>query len=181
MTPHAAYAGPRIALHWIMLVLLAAVYGCIELREAFPRGSEPRELLKAWHFSLGLSVFVLVWMRLLARALWPTPPTVSERSRWQQRASAWVHAALYALMIFMPLAGWMLLSAEGKTVPFFGWGLPTLPGIAPEWADRIEQVHETVGVGGYWLIGVHASAALVHHYLLRDTTLQRMLPRLTQR
>ena len=67
MSPSPRYASLSIALHWLMLVLLVAVYACIELRELFPRGSEPRELIKTWHFMLGMLVLVLVTARLWAR------------------------------------------------------------------------------------------------------------------
>lgn len=63
----------------LMLLLFIAVYACIELRELYPKGSDPREALKSWHFMLGLSVFVLVWLRLFARVTSATPrciPTV---------------------------------------------------------------------------------------------------------
>ena len=50
------YARASIVLHWLMLVLMAAVYACIELRVLFERGSDVREGFKAWHFSLGLCV-----------------------------------------------------------------------------------------------------------------------------
>ena len=56
-----------------MLLLLIAVYACIELREIYPKGSDPREALKTWHFMLGLSVFVLVWLRLLVNITSPDP------------------------------------------------------------------------------------------------------------
>lgn len=58
------YGSLSIAMHWLMLALLVAVYACIELREFYPKGSDPREALKQWHFMLGLAVFVLVWLRL---------------------------------------------------------------------------------------------------------------------
>ena len=54
------YSTASIALHWLMVLLFVAVYATIELREFYPKGSVPREALKAWHFMLGLSVFVLV-------------------------------------------------------------------------------------------------------------------------
>ena len=60
-----------ILMHWLMLALLAAVYACIELREFYPRGSEIRDALKTWHFMLGSSVFLLVWVRLIARGVSP--------------------------------------------------------------------------------------------------------------
>jgi cytochrome b561 len=76
----------------------------------------------------------------------------------------------------MPLLGWLMMSAKGKAVPFFGLQLPAL--IAPDkaLAHNFEDIHEAVGVIGYYLIGLHAGAALFHHYLMRDNTLRRMLP-----
>jgi cytochrome b561 len=169
------YGKLTIALHWFMFALLAAVYACIELRELFPRGSDPRNLLKTWHFMLGLSVFALVWVRLAARLAGGTPPITPPPPALLALAGKVVHVALYALMIAMPIGGWLILSAEGEPVPFWGLTLPPLVGPNEELAELIEEIHETAGTVGYWLIGLHAAAALFHHYVLRDNTLRRML------
>jgi len=172
----AGYGRVSIVLHWLMLVLLAAVYACIEARELFEKGSLPRETLKSWHFMLGLLVFLLVWVRLVARLTYRRPPITPAPPRWQQVASTAVHVSLYAFMIGMPLAGWLVLSAAGKPVPFFGLAWPALAGPDRMLASWTKELHETVGEAGYWLIGAHALAALLHHYLRRDDTLRRMLP-----
>ena len=171
------YSTLTIALHWFMLALLAAVYACIELREFWPKGSDPRELLKTWHFMLGLSVLLLVWVRLAARLGGGTPPIEPAPPAWQNLLAKGVHIALYALMIGMPIGGWLILSGEGKPIPFFGFELPALVGPNEELAEQIEEIHETGGVVGYWLIGLHAAAALFHHYIKRDNTLLRMTGR----
>ena len=168
------YSAASIALHWLMLLLIVGVYAAIEFREAFPRGSEPREALKAWHFMLGLSVFGLVWLRLAARLVWAAPH--SEGPALQQFAAKATHFALYLFMIAMPIAGWLILSAEGKPIPFFGMELPALVGENKQLAEGVEEVHEIGGTIGYWLIGIHAAASLFHHYVLRDRVLMRMLP-----
>lgn len=173
LRPPRAFSRLSIALHWLMLALLAAVYACIELRELYPRGSDPREALKTWHFMLGLSVFVLVWVRVAARALSPRAPVPRT---WAAPLATAVHLALYGLMVAMPLMGWTVLSAEGDPVPFFGLTLPPLVGPDEGLGGRVEELHETLGVAGYWLIGLHAAASLFHHYVLRDGTLRRMLP-----
>lgn len=170
------YGSLSIALHWLMLVLLIGVYACIELKGNFPKGSEPRELLKQWHFMLGLSVFALVWLRLLARIIAPTPKIVPAIPAWQAIPAKLMHAALYALMIGAPLAGWLILSAAGKPIPFFGLELPPLVDKNPDLAGQIKELHELAGTAGYWLIGLHAAAGLFHHYVSRDNTLTRMLP-----
>jgi cytochrome b561 len=169
------YGTLTITLHWLMLVLLAAVYACMELREIWPRGSDPRELIKTWHYMLGLSVFALVWVRIVARLAGTTPPIVPPIPAWQHWGAQATHGLLYLLMIALPLAGWTILSAEGEPVPFFGLTLPPLTGANEALAEQVEELHETGGTLGYWLIGLHAVAALFHHYVRRDNTLRRML------
>ncbi len=171
------YSRLSISLHWLMLLLIAATYACIELREFYPRGSDPREALKSWHFMLGLSILMLVLVRIAARFLASAPPIVPAPSVWQQRLAKLVHLALYLLMIGMPIAGWLILSAKGKPIPFFGLELPALINPDKALAEWIQEIHETAGLVGYYLIGLHALAALFHHYLVRDNTLTRMLPR----
>ncbi|MDP3141776.1 MAG: cytochrome b/b6 domain-containing protein, partial [Methylotenera sp.] len=72
---------------------------------------------------------------------------------------------------------WLLLSAAGKPIPFFGLELPALVSKNKNLADLIKQIHETGGTVGYFLVGFHAVAALFHHYVVRDNTLLRMLPK----
>lgn len=170
------YSVLSIRLHWLMVVLIAAVYGCIELRELFEKGSDPRETLKALHFMLGLTVLILVAVRIYARLTGPTPPIVPEPPKWQMLLAKAAHLALYLLMIGMPIAGWVLLSAAGKPIPFFGLHLPALLGESKSLAKTIKEIHETGGTLGYFLIALHAAAALFHHYFMRDNTLRRMLP-----
>jgi superoxide oxidase len=171
------YSTLSIGLHWFMLMLLAAVYACAELRDFFPRGSDTVQALKTWHYTLGLSVLAVVLLRVAARALGPTPAITPAPPRWQLRLATVLQVALYALMFCLPLAGWLMLSARGTPIPFFGLQLPALIAKNKDTADFIKEVHETGAAVGYFLIGAHAAAALFHHYFLRDNTLRRMLPR----
>jgi cytochrome b561 len=171
------YGWLSIAVHWLMLLLIAATYACIELREIYPKGSDPREALKAWHYMLGLSVLALVWLRLAIHLIGPVPQTRPEPPAWQKLSAKLMHFALYVLMIGAPIAGWLILSAESQPIPFFGLELPPLTGENKQLADGVEEIHELLGTVGYFLIGLHAAAALFHHYVLRDDTLTRILPR----
>ncbi len=173
----ARYGSISIGLHWLMFLLIAAVYACIELRGLLPKGDELRDTLKIWHFMLGLSVFFLVLLRLLARLLsGPAPRIAPPAARWQELLGTAVHYALYGLMLGLPLAGWLILSLAGKPIPFFGLELPALAAENKELSKQIKEIHETAGTVGYYLIGLHALAALFHHHFLRDNTLLRMLP-----
>jgi cytochrome b561 len=171
------YGSISIGLHWLMLLLIAAVYACIELRGLFPKGSDPREAMKAWHFMLGLSVLFLVMLRIAVRVTSPSPRIVPESPKWQELLAKLMHLALYALMIGLPLVGWLLLSAAGKPIPFYGLQLPALIAENKGLAETIKEVHEAGGTIGYVLIGLHAAAGLFHHYVVKDNTLLRMLPK----
>ena len=167
------YSALRIALHWLMVLLVVGVYATINLSDAFPKGSSARDGLKTWHFMLGLSVLALVLIRVLARWAQPGPPELPGPD-WQMWLARAVHWGLYVFMIGMPLAGWLILSTAGKPVPFFGFELPAL--LAPDKAlsRQIKDVHGAVATIGYFVIGLHAAGALFHHYVLKDSTLRRM-------
>lgn len=170
------YGGLSIGIHWIMVLLFIGIYGAVNLHDLFEKGSALRDGLMTWHFMLGLLVFTLVWLRLATRLSGPTPAIVPQLPRLQLQSSKLLHLALYLLMIGMPLTGWLMLSAAGKSIPFFGLELPPLIGENKELSKQIKELHETVGTTGYFLIGLHTVAALYHHYIKRDNTLMRMLP-----
>ena len=168
------YAAVSVWLHWLMVLMFIAVYSTIELRVLFPRGSEDRELIKTAHFLLGLSVFVLVWFRILARVVTSTPSR-ENYGKFQTYLSKFVFFALYGLMAVMPILGWSVVSAEGHIINILGFELPTLIDTNKELAHDIEEIHETLGKVGYGIIAIHALAALGHHYIKKDNTLKRML------
>lgn len=170
------YNSFSIVLHWLMLILIVTVFGSIELRELFDKGTETREAFKMWHFMLGLSVLFLVTVRLIVRFMsGPLPAIKPEPVKWQSTLAKIGHLALYAFMFIMPIAGWMILSMAGKPVPFFGLELPPLANENKALAKSIKEIHETAGEIGYYLIGAHAAAALFHHYILADNTVKRIL------
>jgi superoxide oxidase len=175
-TKNKHYSKLTITIHWLMLLLIVAVYATINLRELYPKGSDPRETLKTLHFMLGLSVLLLIFIRLPSRLVGGTPAIIPELALWQKIAANGVHGFLYLFMIVMPLLGWLTLSAAGKPIPFFGVDLPALITKNKDLAKTLKYIHETIGTIGYYVIGIHAAAALFHHYIKRDNTLIRMLP-----
>lgn len=174
--PAGRYHALSISVHWLTLLLLVAVYALIELRDIYPEGSDPHELMTTWHNMLGLVVFGLVFVRMAVLLVHRAPPITPAPPAWQHWLAKAMHAALYAFLIAMPLLGWLALSAQGKPVPLFGLELPALLGPDKALGHQFEEIHETIGTLGYWLIGLHAAAALFHHYFMRDDTLLRMLP-----
>lgn len=168
------YGSLTIGLHWVMLLLIVAVYALIELREFYPKGSDIREGMKTLHFMLGFTILAFIIVRIAARVFGPAAPQIEPApSDITQLLAKALHLAMYVFMIAMPIGGWLILSAAGKPIPF---GLPALMLPDREFAHLLKEAHEVMGNLGYALIGVHAVAALFHHYVMRDNTLRRILP-----
>ena len=89
------YGRLSIGLHWVMLLLIAAVFACIEIYETFPEDSPTGEALEVWHVMLGLSVFALVWLRLLVHLTGPAPYIEPPPAVWQHEVGG---TAMYVLI-----------------------------------------------------------------------------------
>jgi superoxide oxidase len=174
----ARYGSVSIALHWLMLALMACVYAFIELHEVYGR-TPTGAMFENWHTLTGLAILLLVIVRLGLRLVQPVPAIMPPLARWQHTLATLVHVALLALMLVQPVIGWLLLSAEGHDIVFVGIQLPALTAPDRAFAESVAEVHEVIGTLGYLLIGMHAAAALFHHYVVKDNTLMRMLPRRT--
>jgi cytochrome b561 len=178
-TPKTAvgYAAPTIWIHWLMLVLIATTCALMELKSLAPRGSAVRVNMALMHYFLGLLIFALAWPRLLGHITGNTPPITPTPPVWQATLAKATHGFLYVYLIALPVLGYLALSAAGKPVHLFFFDLPLL--IEPDKAlgKQLKDLHETGAAIGYFLIGMHAAAALYHHYKVRDDTLRRMLPK----
>ncbi|MGC9562148.1 cytochrome b [Brachymonas sp. M4Q-1] len=171
----ARFGTPLILLHWLTVLLIIAVYALMEFSDIFPKGSAERTAMKSWHFTVGMTIFAVTWLRLLARLASPTPAIEPPLPRWQSVLSHAVEGLLYLLMIGLPLSGWLTVSYNGGHVWFWGVDLPSLASaVNKDTSHSIKEVHEAVANLGYALIGLHAVAALYHHYMRHDNTLLRM-------
>lgn len=174
---HQRYTPLSIFLHWLTFFLLVAVYTCIEVKGYFPKGSALRDGLKTWHFIFGIAVLFITIIRLLNRSFTQSPAIVPPLTKLQQGFSHIVHTVLYSFLISMPLLGWLMVNAKGKTVALLGFSLPTLIQPDLQLANELYVLHEWIGQMAYFLIALHVLAALYHHYVQRDNTLSRMLPK----
>ena len=171
------YAPVLRRLHWLMALLILAAYLLIEQRGIFPRGSAERAAMVQGHFWAGITVFVLVWWRLIGRRRHGAPPVTPPLDRFSALAAKAVHLALYAFFIVMPLLGLATAWSDGKAVliPFTGIALPALLPENEALAQSLEDLHGRIGDIFYWVIGLHVLAAIWHQTFRRDDTLKRML------
>ena len=162
--------------HWLTVLLVVAQFIVGWTMPDIHKGTQPVGLI-AWHLVLGSTLLVVVVLRLLWRLTHRPPPPPPDLPLWQQRTAAVTHAALYGLLLLVPITGWASASARVWVVRAFG--LLPLPQILAAHARigfRLGDVHG--GILAWALLGVaslHILAALYHRFLARDTVLSRML------
>ena len=172
------WGGVSQCLHWTIaaLILLIGLVGLV-------MGELPRSPKYFWvytaHKSLGLTVLALVLVRIGWRLYAGAPRPVPGTPRLQALLASATHGAIYLLILALPLSGWIYDSANALR-PFRWFGLVEVPKlVAPDeaLAASAHGAHEWL----FWLlmalVAGHAGAALYHHFIQRDATLARMLPR----
>ncbi|RZA22180.1 MAG: cytochrome b [Lysobacteraceae bacterium] len=165
------------ALHWLVVILVLAMAWLGLTMGDLPNGRD-KIATYALHKSIGISILVLVVLRLAWRLYAGAPETVPGTPRWQDRIATITHWALYALLLVMPLSGWVLNSASGFPLQWFGLvNLPAIAGKDHDLHELAEGVHEFLFWTMTTLVVLHAAAAFYHHLFQRDATLARMLPR----
>ena len=164
-------------LHWT-IVLLILGQGTVGLVMTGMRNSPDKIEVYALHKSFGLTIFALVLLRLGWRWYAGTPRPVAGTPQWQERIASLTHWALYALLFAIPISGWVLNSAAGFPLQWFGlFNLPAITGKDHGLHEFAEELHELL----FWILLalalVHAAAGFWHHLFRHDATLARMLPR----
>jgi len=170
------YSGTAIALHWAIAALILANFPLGFFNEAIESasGASPMWL----HKSIGLTVLVLSIARLAWRLTHRPPPLPGTVIGWRATASAAVHRAFYALMVLVPLSGWLRTSAGAYPLTWFGvLDVPKFPILRGSAEARLAaSAHDLLAWTMMALVALHVAAALHHHFVLRDAVLRRMLP-----
>ncbi len=158
--------------HWTIAVLLAGMFITMFMHKSAAEGSASSLYWIEAHSSLGILVFALSVLRMLARQ---TPPAPLSRGI-VRLAGVGMHKLLMLLTLLLPLTGFLRITTRGRAVDFFGYDIPSLTGNMPDVNAVFKALH-----GGAMplivlaLIGLHIAAALIHHFLLKDATLKQML------
>lgn len=170
------YGGVAIGLHWLIGLMILISFG-VGLTMVDMSLSPLKLRLYSWHKWAGVTIFMLVLIRCVWRITHAVPPLPADMPRWQRIAAEASHLALYALMIVIPLSGWLMSSAKGFQTVYFGvLPIPDLLQKNKELGETLALVHQALNFTMIGIVILHAAAALKHHFIDKDDILRRMLP-----
>ncbi len=169
------YSIPAITLHWLMAILILGTLGVGLTFEDMPF-SKDKLILINWHKWAGITVLWLTAVRLSLRLITKTPAPLESLTSWEKKLSIGAHHALYLLMFAIPLSGWIMSSAKGYPVVYFGLvQLPDLIGKqSHDVAETLEEIHGLFADGFLVLLGLHVIGALKHQWLDKKPIFYRM-------
>lgn len=163
-------------LHWLIVILIIVQVVLASYAEDLALGPKKIEVY-AWHKSVGITVLGLAILRLLWRWANPTPELPGTLKPYERGLARITHVGLYLLLFAQPLTGWMMTSARGFPVSWFGfWQLPDFVAKNHDLYETMKETHDTLALALYVIVFLHVAAALKHHFFMKDTVLRRMLP-----
>ena len=170
------YTGVAKGLHWLIGLMILISLG-VGLYMVDLKLSPTKLQLYSWHKWAGVTIFALVLIRCVWRLTHTPPPLPSGLPPWQRRVADATHYTLYALMIAIPLTGWLMSSAKGFQTVYFGvLPIPDLLAKNKELGETLNLVHRYLNYTMIAIIAAHVGAALKHHFIDKDDILRRMLP-----
>lgn len=171
------YGAPLRALHWLTALAILVVFGVTYLEDLFARGTPARAAVWWVHISVGLLLIGLLLLRIPTRLLGRNPPASRQISRPVAIASHVVHGLLYLLLAATLAVGLYLAFLRGNAVSFFSlFTIPSPIAVDRDLAREVIEVHEVLANALIVVAGLHAAVAVLHHLVLKDDVLKRMLP-----
>ncbi len=167
------YSAVAMTLHWIIAALIVTQL-CLGwyMNEGVPDHSPLQDRIQDIHVTVGLSMLILVLVRIGWRLTHVAPPLPAGMPTWEKALAYIVHFVFYLLMLAMPLTGWALVSVRHEDIPFFGLAWPAMPVLdhlaktdAHAIGGKLKHLHIFILV---WIVlinlALHLAGALKHQF-----------------
>ncbi len=165
-----------IGLHWLVALTVFGMFllgsWMVDLTYYDPLYRTAPDL----HRSIGLSLLLVLLLRIGWRLLDGVPEPLSSHTMLERAAAHWVHRLLYLLLFALLFSGYLISTADGRSITVFNWfEVPALFQFVEQQEEISGDLHRWIAYSLMGLVAVHAMGAFKHHFIDRDTTLKRML------
>lgn len=170
------YGNLSIFIHWLVAVTVYGMFALGLWMVTLSYYSDWYHQAPDLHKSIGITLMLVMIIRVIWRIISPPPPPLKSYSRVTRIAAVAVHILLYTLLFSILISGYLISTAEGKAISLFG--LTEIPAIliaGATQADVAGKIHLWLAWGVVIISLLHGLAALKHHFIDKDTTLKRML------
>jgi len=177
MSYSGSYSGTARLFHWItaLLILSTIPAGFIMIQQGIDRSLQ--NTLFIYHKNVGVLLLFIVLARLIYRWTHPPAPLPTTVPDWQRRIASVSHVTLYALLIIMPIAGYIRVKAGGFPIEALdAMNIPSLVPRSDGLADAAKAVHYFAGLAITGLVALHIAAAAFHGIIKRDGVFSRIWP-----
>ena len=175
-SPKHRYDAIAQLLHWVIAGLIVTQFVLANLAEDAPSTMQKLAMFTR-HKSFGMTVLMLAVVRLLWRLGHKPPALPTGMKSYEVTVAKLTHVLFYVLLFAIPLSGWLMSSARGFTVSWFGlFSWPNLIAKNQDTFELLKEVHEALAATLFFLAILHILAALKHHFWNKDDVLKRMLP-----
>ncbi len=172
------YGVVSITMHWLVAVAVVGLFALGYWMVGLTYYSSWYRTAPDIHKSIGLLLLALMVVRVFWRFLNSGPAPLANHGKLTRMATKVGHGALYLGLFAVMISGYLISTADGRGISVFGWfEVPALITSIPDQEDLAGLVHEYLAWGLVIFSGLHALAALKHHFIDRDPTLKRMFGR----
>jgi cytochrome b561 len=170
-----SYAGLTRLFHWTMGLVIIALLAVGFIMTNMADTNPLKGTAYFWHKSFGMVILALIPLRLLWWFINVEPTLPTDLPKWQSIGARLNIRFLYAIMILMPLSGFIMSNFGGHPINVFG--LFTIPALFQK--SPLASYAWFTHVNLAWLVAVavilHIGAGLYHHFVRHDTVLKRMI------
>lgn len=172
-----SYGWLSIAIHWLSAVMIIGLFAVGFYMVGLGYYDQGYHTLPRWHVSFGLLLGFVMLLRLVWRLVnWGNPKPLPDHTRPVRFLSTAMKYSLYLLIFTMIVTGYLITTARGDPARMFDIvRIPATIQLSSSGVDLAGDIHEIVGWAIVILAALHAGAALLHHFVIRDKTLKRML------
>ena len=165
-----------VILHWLVAVVVLGLFSLGFYMVELDYYDSMYKTAPYIHKSIGILLFITIIFRLVWRGLNITPHALENHNAWEVSVAHWAHRTLYGLLIVLMVSGYLISTADGRSISVFAWfDVPSIVSGIDNLEDLAGEVHEFVAYALISIVILHALGALKHHLLDKDRTLLRML------
>jgi len=163
-----------VGLHWLTALVVIGMFASGLWMVDLSYYSDWYKTAPHWHKSIGLILLGATLFRLIMRAFTKRPQ--AHGTPIEKRLSKLGHASIYFVLLSLFISGYLISTADGRAIEIFNWvAVPALGELFENQEDIAGDIHFYLAWTLIGLAGVHALAALKHHFINKDDTMKQML------